>query len=305
MSSQRTHYVTTPDGVTLGGTVHGDGPPLVFLQGVIGDGDLDWSSTVGHLTDKFTCHLPSLRGRGLSSDHPNLGGPRLAEDFLTYVDSLGEPTGLTGWSGGGAWALAVAAQSDAVSAVAPFEPGILSLADEQVQADIGNAVARTGELAAEGNLAAAARALAGFPFNDDEIAVAADAGYFEAAGRYVPNLLNLLQQAMGTEDPFADPAMLAAIRAPVVVLLGSDTNPFFTSSARYVVDHVPNARVHDVPGVGHAAPLTDPDTLADALTEIFAQRSSRPDPPIVTGLACTERLCVHLEPEPVDDAVYR
>jgi pimeloyl-ACP methyl ester carboxylesterase len=269
MNNQRTHYVTTTDGVTIGGTVHGHGPPLVFLQGVIGDGDLDWGSTLGHLTDKFTCHLPSLRSRGLSDGHPDLSGPRLVEDFLTYIDSLGEPTGLTGWSGGGAWALAVAAQSDAVSAVAPFEPGILSLADEQVQAVIGNAVARTGELAAEGNLAAAARAFAGFPFNDEEIAVAADAGYFEAAGRYVPNLLNLLQQAMGSEEPYADPAMLGAIQAPVVVLLGSDTKPFFTTSARYVIDHVPNARVHEIPGAGHAAPLTHPEALAEAFTEIF------------------------------------
>jgi len=39
MSTQRTHYVTTSDGVTIGGTVHGDGPLLVFLQGVIGDGE--------------------------------------------------------------------------------------------------------------------------------------------------------------------------------------------------------------------------------------------------------------------------
>ncbi len=270
MSDQRNHYVTTSDGVTLGGTVHGDGPPLVFLQGVVGDGDLDWGSTVEHLTDKFTCHLPSLRGRGLSGDHPDLSGPRLVEDFLTYIDSLGEPTGLTGWSGGGTWALAVAAQSDAVSAVAPFEPGILSLADERVQAVIGNAVARTGELAAEGNLAAAARTFAGFPFNDEEIAVAADAGYFEAAGRYVPNLLNLLQQAMGAEDPSAGPAMLGAIQAPVAVLLGSVTKPFFTTSARYVTDHVPNARIHQIPGAGHAAPLTHPEALAEALTEFFA-----------------------------------
>ncbi len=42
MSSQRTHYVTTTDSVTIGGRVHGEGPPLVFLQGVIGDGDIDW-----------------------------------------------------------------------------------------------------------------------------------------------------------------------------------------------------------------------------------------------------------------------
>ena len=269
MSNQRTHYVTTTDGVAIGGTVHGHGPPLVFLQGVIGDGDLDWQALLPHLTGRFTCHLPSLRSRGLSDDHPDLSGPRLVEDFLTYIDSLGEPTGLTGWSGGGAWALAVAAQSDAVSAVAPFEPGILSLADEQVQAVIGNAVARTGELAAEGNLAAAARAFAGFPFNDEEIAVAADAGYFEAAGRYVPNLLSLLQQAMGSKELYADPAMLGAIQAPVVVLLGSDTKPFFTTSARYVIDQVPKARVHEIPGAGHAAPLTHPEALAEAITEIF------------------------------------
>ena len=178
MIKQRTHYVTTSDGVTIGATVHGDGPPLVFLQGVIGDGDIDWGSTAGHLTDRFTCHLPSLRGRGLSDDSPDLSTPRIVEDCLTYVESLGQSAGLVGWSGGGAWALAVAAQSDAVAAVAPFEPGMLSLADESTHAVIGNAVGRAAELAADGNLSAAARAFAGFPFHDDEIAVADQACYF-------------------------------------------------------------------------------------------------------------------------------
>ncbi|MEX2279068.1 MAG: alpha/beta hydrolase, partial [Acidimicrobiia bacterium] len=98
MSTQRTHYVTTTDGVTIGGTVHGEGPPLVFLQGSIGDGDLDWQAVVGHMTSRFTCHLPSMRGRGLSSDHPDLSFGRVVEDFLAYVDSIGEPTGLVGWS---------------------------------------------------------------------------------------------------------------------------------------------------------------------------------------------------------------
>ena len=271
MSSQRTHYVTTTDGVTIGGTVHGEGPPLVFLQGVIGDGDIDWGSTAGHLTDRFTCHLPSLRGRGLSSDHPDLSIPRIIEDFLAYVESLGQPAGLVGWSGGGAWALGVAARSEAVAAVAPFEPGMLSLADESVQAGIGNAIGRTAELAAEGKLSAAARAFAAFPFYDEEIAVADEAGYFEAAGRYVPSLLNLLHQAMTQQGPLPDdPAVLRAIKAPVAVLLTSGTKPFFTVSARHVVDHVANARVHDIPGAAHAAPVTHPEALAKALSEFFA-----------------------------------
>ena len=100
MSNQRTHYVTTSDGVTIGGTVHGEGPPLVFLQGAIGDCDLDWNRVVGHLTGRFTCHLPSLRGRGLSGDHPDLSPGRIVDDVLAYVDSIGEPTALVGWSGG-------------------------------------------------------------------------------------------------------------------------------------------------------------------------------------------------------------
>lgn len=33
MSNQRNHYLTTTDGVTIGASVHGEGPPLVFLQG--------------------------------------------------------------------------------------------------------------------------------------------------------------------------------------------------------------------------------------------------------------------------------
>jgi pimeloyl-ACP methyl ester carboxylesterase len=270
MDSQRIHSVTTTDGVIITGTVHGQGPPLVFLQGAAGDCDIDWNRVVGHLTGQFTCHLPSLRGRGFCGDHADVSPARVVDDFAAYVDSIGEPTGVTGWSSGGYWALAVAAQSDGVAALAPFEPALLSLADEQDQAVMGNAVARTSELAAEGSPTAAVRAFLEFPFYDEEIAAAENAGYPEAAGRYVPKLLNLLQQWGEFKGPTADdPAVLGAIQVPVVVLLGSDTKPFFTRCARFVADHVPNARIHEIPA-GHGAPLTHPGALAEALTEVFA-----------------------------------
>jgi len=276
MSNQRTHYVTTTDGVTIGGAVHGQGPPLVFLQGAVGDGDIDWNRVVEHLTGRFTCHLPSYRGRGLSGDHPDLSPGRRAEDILTYIDSIEQPTGLVGWSGGANSALAVAAQSDAVDTVALSEPGILSLMDGAQKAVVGAAVASTAELAAEGDLAAAVRAFLRFPLNDEEIAVAEDAGYLEAAGRYVTNLLNLLQQEMEYEGPTADdPAVLGAISAPVLLLLGSNTKPFFIASARHVADHVHNTRVQEIPGAGHAAPLTHPEAVAKALTE-FLTPAQRP-----------------------------
>ena len=119
MSNQRTHYVTTTDGVTIGGTVHGQGPPLVFVHGMLADGDTDWQALLPHLTRRFTCYLPSYRGRGLSGDHPDLSPGRMVDDILAYVDSIESPTGLVGWSSGAYLAVTVAAvQSDAVNAVA-------------------------------------------------------------------------------------------------------------------------------------------------------------------------------------------
>ena len=84
------------------------------------------------------------------------------------------------------------------------------------------------------------------------------------------NLVNLLHQDHEHGDPAADPTVLGAISAPVLVLLGSDTKPFFTRSARHVADHVPNARIEEIPGAGHAAPLTHPEALAEAAAEFIS-----------------------------------
>lgn len=272
MSSQRTHYVTTSDGVIIGGTVHGTGRPLVFVHGMLADGDLDWQLLLPHMTSGFTCHLPSYRGRGLSGDHPDLSPGRIAEDILTYVESIEAPTWLVGWSSGAYLALiAAAARPHAVQAVAAFEPGILSLMDEQEQASHAAAGVRMGELVAAGDLPGAVRAFAGWPFNEEELAIADDSGYFDAAARYVPNLLKLLPQWGQYEGPSPDdPAVLGAIASPVLVLHGADTTPFLATSARHVTDHVPDARLHAIPNVGHAAPLTDPGALAAALTDFFS-----------------------------------
>jgi pimeloyl-ACP methyl ester carboxylesterase len=272
MSNQRTHYVTTSDGVTIGGTVHGQGPPLVFVHGSMADGDIDWQALLPHLSGRFTCYLPSRRGRGLSSDHPDDSPGRVVNDILAYVDSIEEPTGLVGWSAGATLVLAaVGALSDAVTAVAVYEPPLAASMDEQQRAARGGTVARMGELAAEGRLTDAARTWANFVFHDEEVAALESAGYLEAAGRYVPALLNDIQQAMQPEGPDpADPEILNRISAPMLVLHGPDTKPFFTAAARHVADHVPNAALHEIPGAGHAAPLTHPGALADALTEFFS-----------------------------------
>jgi pimeloyl-ACP methyl ester carboxylesterase len=38
-----------------------------------------------------------------------------------------------------------------------------------------------------------------------------------------------------------------------------------------VADVVPDARIQEISGAGHAAPLTHPETLAEALITFFSQ----------------------------------
>lgn len=278
MSDRHTHEVTTADGVNIRGIVGGHGPPLVFSPGGIGDAELDWRALLPHLADRFTCYLPSLRGRGLSGGHADLRLHRLVDDLVAYVDSTGEAPGLVGWSAGG-MVLAVAARSDAVGAVAAFEPTMFHLMDADERAGLGAAVVRLRQLAAEGNMPEAVRAFLGVPFNDEEIAAVDEAGYFEATGRYVPTLLEQLGQTMKSEGPGPDdPTLLGAISAEALVMYGSDTKPFLAAGARYVADHVRNATLREIKGVGHAAPLTHPEKIAEVLGDFFTSSLSRTDP---------------------------
>lgn len=273
MDDGRTHEITTADGVTIAGTVTGQGPPLVFSPGGIGDAELDWQAMLPYLTDRFTCFTPSLRGRGLSGDHTSLGVHQLIDDLVAYVDSIAEPAGLVGWSAGG-MVLGVAAKAQAVDAVAAVEPTMFHLMDDAERAALAAAVATLRDLAADGRLTEAVRTFLSVAFNPKEVAAVDETGYFGATGRYVPTLLKQLAQTMQSDSPGpADPAVLGAISAEVLIVYGSDTKRFLAAGAEYVAERIPDATLHELPGVGHAAPLTHPETVAAVLRDFFTSRA--------------------------------
>ena len=275
MRRRRTHETMSDDGVTIRATVTGKGPSLVFLQGVIGDGDLDWSALVPQLADHFTCHLPSMRGRGRSDAHPNVRIDRVGQDYATYVESLGEAVGLVGWSAGAGHALSLASRVGAVDATACYEPMVGVLMDEEERADLRRALTRGRELTQEEDLTAAMRTVAAHPFTTEDLAAAERAGYLEAAAHYAPHLLQVFQQVPEHDGPMPeDPEVLGAISSPLLVLLGSETKPLFSKGASHVVASVAGARARVIPGAGHAGPLTHPLEVASELTGFFLDVAS-------------------------------
>ncbi len=101
----RIHRAVSNDGTEIAGSVHGNGPPLVLFHGGVTDGEHAWSEILQYLNERFTCYLPSMRGTGLSADHPDQRPERHVEDLTSFIDSIGEPVGLFGHSTGGTYSL--------------------------------------------------------------------------------------------------------------------------------------------------------------------------------------------------------
>jgi pimeloyl-ACP methyl ester carboxylesterase len=272
MTAERIHHATSPDGTDIAGHVRGQGPPLVLIHAGLGDSDLDCGELASLLSDRFTCYLPSTRSRGLSGHSDDLGTERHIEDVVAFVDSIGEPTGVATWSGGATDVLAAAQRTAAVSAVALHEPLVFELLDEEGSAGLEAAVAHMADLAEQGKLTEAARDWMTDWANAEEMASLEASGYFEAVGPYVPVLLGVVAAFAEEQGPSpTDPAELARIGVPVLVLRGSQTTrPWMLDSVRHVVEHVPDARVREVPGAGHSSMAAKPKTIADELARFFA-----------------------------------
>jgi pimeloyl-ACP methyl ester carboxylesterase len=279
MSDDRIHRAVSADGTEIAGRVHGHGPPLVLVHGGPHDGDLAWEALVPHLADHYTCYLPSVRGRGLSADSPDLSPPRLEEDFTAFVDSIGEPVGLVGWSSGGPWVLGAAAHSASVAAVALYEPAAFSVLRGDDHARMSAAFAEGNAAAADGRFVDASRANHAGVLTDGEIA-ALDTDYFERCAVIIPAGMKIDEQGGSYDGPQpTDPELLAEVSVPVLLLRGQETllATFFADSEQHIAEHVADAHVREpLPGVGHFAPLVAPEPVARELISFFESvRQSR------------------------------
>ena len=267
MSEERIHRAVSDDGTEIVGTVHGQGPPLVLQHGAMDHGEVTWRSMLPHLTDRYTCHVPSLRNRGRSGRSDDSTPPRLVEDLAAYAASLGEPVGLVGLSLGGALVLGAAGRVPA-SAVVSYEPAVTEVIDEHTFGRFAETVMQEAELADEGRLADAIRAFGRLVGNDAEVAALEEAGAFELMGPNAPADLAVLEQGSAYEGPKATaPAALARLDMPVLLLQGERSNAgsWFHACVRHVADHVPHAEVCELTDLGHLAPMVDPAPVADEI----------------------------------------
>ncbi len=272
MSQDRIHRAISDDGTEIAGRVHGQGPPLVLVHGAMADGDSDWGALVPLLADRFTCYVPSTRGRGLSGAHPDVSREARVRDITAFVDSIGEPVGLVGLSGGGMLVFDVAVRARAVTAVVGYEPVVFEAIDPETLARFTEGLERMAEVGGQGRAAEAAESFMSFAANEDEFALlTSDREELALAAQYLPLDLEEFWEAVDFEGPSpTDPSVLAQVDVPVLLLQGSRTpQPWFVECVRFAAEHVPDATVRELPGTGHLAPIVEPEAVAAQLVEFF------------------------------------
>lgn len=274
MSPEQIHRAVSDDGTEIVGTVHGQGPPLVLVHGAMDDGQVSWRPSLPYLTDRFTCHVPSIRNRGRSGWSDDSTPERLVDDVTAYVASLDEPVGLVGLSLGGALVLGAATRLENVTALVAYEPTLREAMSEDDLARFAETARREAAEAEQERPGAAIRTFGKLVGNDEEMASLEEAGAFEVLSRNVLADLAVIQQGSEYQGPrTTDVANMTALTIPVLLLQGRRSNfaSWFHASVRHAAEHIPDATVHEFDGLGHLAPMVAPQPVATEIVRYFEQ----------------------------------
>lgn len=260
------------NGVRLHYEVTGDGPPLVFVHGMCGRGAV-WAGQVERLSDEFTCVTYDRRGHGSSSDGDVPHSVALhGDDFAGLVTGLGlGPVVYVGSSGGARVGLDVVLRHSVLLAGSVLsEPPVFSLDPERGKEFMGRVVPAVQPRLDAGDLRGAVDA------------------FFEVV---CPGLWRLLDDTdkepyrqsgpmlvadLGQPSFVVTPDDLAAVRLPVLGVLGLDSDPFLQSTPRVIAASVPSAQLVELPECGHVTYAEQPDAFAAAV-RAFARQAFRPE----------------------------
>ena len=271
--------ITTSDGVGLAVEVAGAGPGLMIVHG-LGGAKEDFSDHVPTLARDHTVVVFDHRGHGASdkpTDRDAYSIDRLASDISEVADACGlDRFRLLGHSMGGMAARQIPLREpDRVDAlvmmdtcagpIPGFEPSLMDLAVEVAFTKGKDALKELLDFGAALETPAYKRALVERP------------GYRAFEDRKWADLSEIAWGAIALElahqrDDLA--ALAAAVRFPMLVLVGAQDTPFVIASDA-IVDAIDTAQLVVIPDAGHSPQFENPAAWIEALSQFL---SSVPSP---------------------------
>jgi 3-oxoadipate enol-lactonase len=246
------------------------GPTVVFVNGLLTD-TTSWSAVLPFFTDRYRCLVYDCRGQGRSDQPDHDYTTRLhAADLAGLVAALGiERVSVVGLSNGGAAALEFAADY-------PQQVAALVVCGAYAAVDTALRMKLTSWLKAMEAGGSVLRFDVATPWVWGPRFLEQNAAQLllfreKAASMPIVPAVHLIRGALSHDIRHK----LGRIAAPTLVVVGEDdvlTPPYL---ARLIVAGVPGAQLELLPGVGHAAPLEQPETFSRVVRAFFARVASQ------------------------------
>lgn len=243
----------------------GNGPGVVCLHANAGTSG-QWRPLMELLAPRFRVLAADTLGAGRSPDWPR---DRLVtlSDEATFLEPVfaeaGEPFSLVGHSYGAAVALITALESpDRVSALVLYEPTLFSLLEEESPGQEAFLDIATVAEAAGADVERGDPHRAGERFIDYWMG----SGSWESMSesRRAPVAASMRNVSGWAHALIRDPARLSAFRQleiPVLYLVGELSPISSRGVARLLTAALPQVEFVELKGLGHMAPLTDPNRV--------------------------------------------
>jgi pimeloyl-ACP methyl ester carboxylesterase len=270
----RSSTVST-DGTRIGWITKGKGQPLMLVHG----GGADHTRLepfADRLTGRFAVHLVDRRGRGMSGDKDAYDIELEYDDIAAVAEAIGQKVTLLGHSYGGPIAIGAATRTDVIARVIAYE-GWPSLSGSPPSYEIGDTAERIQALLDSGDRDGAVSLVFRDVVGLDEAQLAEMRTQPSWQARLAAAAT--LPRELRT-DPTIQmaPADLAAIAAPVLLVIGGQNESALRHGADQLCSHLRDARVHVLVGQGHMAFDTAPDLLACAITAFVEATTPRVGP---------------------------
>ncbi|UNK70662.1 alpha/beta hydrolase [Microbacterium sp. H1-D42] len=256
------HQVTSADGTRISFERSGHGPTVVLVAQALSD--LRDNHRLGALlADGYRVVNYDRRGRGNSGDAGSWEIAREVEDIEALVDAHGGTAVLFGASSGAVLALdAAAGLPEKVVGVIAYEPPVI--VDDQRAPVPRDLAARLDALVRDGLASEAVREFNRVALGAPALmiwAMQAMIGPWRAMVKMAQTTVYDTRLCMGLQDgePLSTDRW-KALRAPVLVLVGSKSEPFLQSGTRELASLI-GADCSTINGAHHATPMMKPAAL--------------------------------------------
>lgn len=259
--------VASKDGTPIAVFCSGTGPPLLLVHGATADHTTTWRFVLPGLESRFTVWAMDRRGRGDSGDAPDYELAGEAEDIAAVVEAIGEPVNVIGHSYGALCAIEAALISRRICKLVLYEGVPLRGADLYPPGLVERleGMLRAGD--AEGVLVTLFRELVLMP----EAEIAMLRGQTGAWERRLANARTLPRELKAESAYVFDRARFSALKAPTLLMVGSDSPNRELENARAIAAALPDASITVIPGQQHAAMYAVPDLFISEVVDFLSE----------------------------------